>query len=201
MQEVKIIGAGLAGSEAALQLSKKGIKVKLYEMRPNKTTGAHVTENCAEFVCSNSLGSADISNASGLLKKEMETTLKPIDQLGYLFLHNRAHEKSKNAEIVEEAKKIHDDFLKDEKEFIHACEIERERMVIRSMLEESEEKGLSQGIVIEKLSNAQNMIEAFYGKHNLTWLEELENEKLDQICTMISQGFTYEQLKDELMNQ
>ena len=72
MQEVKIIGAGLAGSEAALQLAKRGIKVKLYEMRPNKSTGAHVTGNCAEFVCSNSLGSADITNASGLLKAEME---------------------------------------------------------------------------------------------------------------------------------
>lgn len=72
MQEVKIIGAGLAGSEAALQLSKRGIKVKLYEMRPNKTTGAHVTGDCAEFVCSNSLGSFDITNASGLLKKEMQ---------------------------------------------------------------------------------------------------------------------------------
>ena len=69
---VTIIGAGLAGSEAALQLAKRGIKVKLYEMRPNKTTGAHVTGNCAEFVCSNSLGSADITNASGLLKAEME---------------------------------------------------------------------------------------------------------------------------------
>ena len=131
----------------------------------------------------------------------METTLNPIDQLGYLFLHNRAHEKSKKAEIVEEAKKIHDDFLKDEKEFIHACEIERERMVIRSMLEESEEKGLTQGIAIKKLRNAQNIIEAFYGKHNLTWLEELENEKLDLICTMISQGFTYEQIKKQLTNR
>lgn len=73
MQEsVIIIGAGLAGSEAALQLSKRGIKVKLYEMRPQKTTGAHVGSDCAEFVCSNSLGSSDITNASGLLKKEME---------------------------------------------------------------------------------------------------------------------------------
>ncbi len=72
MSEVIIIGAGLAGSEAALQLSKRGIKVKLYEMRPNKTTGAHVGADCAEFVCSNSLGSFDITNASGLLKKEME---------------------------------------------------------------------------------------------------------------------------------
>lgn len=70
--EVKVIGAGLAGSEAALQLSKRGIKVKLYEMRPQKTTGAHTGSNCAEFVCSNSLGSSDITNASGLLKKEME---------------------------------------------------------------------------------------------------------------------------------
>ena len=72
MQEVIVIGAGLAGSEASLQLSKRGIKVKLYEMRPNKTTGAHVGSDCAEFVCSNSLGSSDITNASGLLKKEME---------------------------------------------------------------------------------------------------------------------------------
>ena len=72
MGKVKIIGAGLAGSEAALQLAKRDIKVELYEMRPNKMTGAHVGDNCAEFVCSNSLGSSDITNASGLLKKEME---------------------------------------------------------------------------------------------------------------------------------
>ena len=69
---VIIIGAGLAGSEAALQLAKRGINVKLYEMRPKKTTGAHVSGDCAEFVCSNSLGSYDITNASGLLKREME---------------------------------------------------------------------------------------------------------------------------------
>lgn len=70
--EVKVIGAGLAGSEAALQLSKRGIKVELYEMRPVKTTGAHKTDKFAEFVCSNSLGASDCTNASGLLKKEME---------------------------------------------------------------------------------------------------------------------------------
>ena len=68
MKEVTIIGAGLAGSEASLQLAKRGIKVKLYEMRPKKTTGAHTGEDCAEFVCSNSLGSSDTTNASGLLK-------------------------------------------------------------------------------------------------------------------------------------
>ena len=72
MEKMNVIGAGLAGSEAALQLSKRGIKVDLYEMRPNKSTGAHKTDKFAEFVCSNSLGASDCSNASGLLKKEME---------------------------------------------------------------------------------------------------------------------------------
>ena len=72
MQKVTIIGGGLAGSEAALQLAKQGIYVDLYEMRPEKQTGAHKTEKLAEFVCSNSLGSYDITNASGLLKHEME---------------------------------------------------------------------------------------------------------------------------------
>ena len=70
--EVTVIGGGLAGSEAALQLAKRNIKVKLYEMRPVKTTGAHKTDKFGEFVCSNSLGAADCSNASGLLKKEMQ---------------------------------------------------------------------------------------------------------------------------------
>ncbi len=81
MAKIKIIGAGLAGSEAALQLAKKGIEVELYEMRPEKQTGAHKTEKFAEFVCSNSLGSYDITNASGLLKHEMEvlgSELMPI---------------------------------------------------------------------------------------------------------------------------
>ena len=71
LPECNVIGAGLAGSECALQLAKRGIKVKLFEMRPKKNTPAHKTENFAEFVCSNSLGSDDITNASGLLKKEM----------------------------------------------------------------------------------------------------------------------------------
>lgn len=71
-KEINIIGAGLAGSEAALQLAKRDFKVNLYEMRPQTKTGAHTTEYCAEFVCSNSLGSYDITNASGLLKHEME---------------------------------------------------------------------------------------------------------------------------------
>lgn len=70
---VNIIGAGLAGSEAAYQLLKRGHKVRLYEMRPVKMTEAHKTENFAELVCTNSLRSDDITNAVGLLKHEMET--------------------------------------------------------------------------------------------------------------------------------
>ena len=81
MNKVIVIGAGLAGSEAALQLAKREIEVELYEMRPQKQTGAHKTDKFAEFVCSNSLGSYDTTNASGLLKHEMEelgSELMPI---------------------------------------------------------------------------------------------------------------------------
>jgi len=70
--KVNVIGAGLAGSEAALQLAKRNIHVDLYEMRPEKSTGAHKTDKFAEFVCSNSLGASECTNASGLLKKESE---------------------------------------------------------------------------------------------------------------------------------
>lgn len=69
--KVNVIGAGLAGTEAAFQLAKRDIEVDLYEMRPEKTTGAHTTDKPAELVCSNSLGSTEITGASGLLKEEM----------------------------------------------------------------------------------------------------------------------------------
>lgn len=69
---VKIIGAGLAGSEAALFLANKGIKVDLYEMKRIKKTPAQKLENFGELVCSNSLKSTDDLTASGLLKKELE---------------------------------------------------------------------------------------------------------------------------------
>ena len=68
---IKIIGAGLAGSEAAWYLANQGINVKLYEMRPLKMTPAHQSGRFAELVCSNSLRSNDIHNAVGLLKEEM----------------------------------------------------------------------------------------------------------------------------------
>ncbi|TDW20342.1 methylenetetrahydrofolate--tRNA-(uracil-5-)-methyltransferase [Breznakia blatticola] len=71
MKEVIVIGAGLAGSEATWQLVKRGIKVKLYEMRPKKMTAAHHTSDFAELVCSNSLRSNALENAVGIMKEEL----------------------------------------------------------------------------------------------------------------------------------
>ncbi len=72
MQRVKIIGAGLAGSEAAWQIARLGIPVELIEMRPEVMSPAHKTGDMAELVCSNSLGSEDLNTGAGLLKAELE---------------------------------------------------------------------------------------------------------------------------------
>ena len=71
MKHVNVIGAGLAGSEAAWQIAQAGIQVHLYEMRPVKMTDAHHTEDFAELVCSNSLRGNSLANAVGVLKEEM----------------------------------------------------------------------------------------------------------------------------------
>ena len=68
---VKVVGAGLAGSEAAWQLAQRGVDVTLYEMKPDKMTPAHHTANFAELVCSNSLRGDRLENAVGLLKEEL----------------------------------------------------------------------------------------------------------------------------------
>lgn len=68
---VDIIGAGLAGSEAALQLAQRGVSVRLFEMRPKKPTAVHTTGQCAELVCSNSLKSMKEDSAAGMLKFEL----------------------------------------------------------------------------------------------------------------------------------
>lgn len=70
-KEINIIGAGFAGCEAAWQIANRGIKVNLYEMRPEKSSPAHHTNNLAEIVCSNSFGSNSEGASSGLLKKEL----------------------------------------------------------------------------------------------------------------------------------
>ena len=74
---IRVIGGGLAGCEAAYQIAKRGIKVKLYEMKPHKFSPAHSNVNLAEVVCSNSFKSNSITNACGLLKEE----LRKLDSL------------------------------------------------------------------------------------------------------------------------
>ncbi len=71
MTDITIIGGGLAGSEAAFQIAQNGFKVQLYEMRPSNPTGAHLSGDLAELVCSNSLGSNLPDRASGVLKNEL----------------------------------------------------------------------------------------------------------------------------------
>ncbi len=72
-KKVNVIGAGLAGCEAAYQIAKRGISVTLYEMKPEKRTPAHHSADFAELVCSNSLRSDQLENAVGLLKEELRT--------------------------------------------------------------------------------------------------------------------------------
>src|SRR5262244_315260 len=71
MKMVRIIGAGLAGSEAAWQCARRGVAVELFEMRPVRSTPAHQTGDFAELVCSNSLKSDSLNTAPWLLKEEM----------------------------------------------------------------------------------------------------------------------------------
>ena len=87
MTLVTVIGAGLAGCECAWQLAGRGIPVRLIEMKPKKMTPAHVSENFAELVCSNSLRSDELTNAVGLLKEE----LRRLDSVVLASAdHNRA---------------------------------------------------------------------------------------------------------------
>src|SRR6476619_7371635 len=76
---VHIVGAGLAGSEAAYFLAQNGVQVVIHEMRPTRMTEAHKTDGCAELVCSNSLKSKDPNSSPGMLKAEM-------NQVGSLIL-------------------------------------------------------------------------------------------------------------------
>ena len=84
-QQVTIVGGGLAGSEAALQLADRGVAVRLYEMRPKVPSPAHHSDYCAELVCSNSLKSNDENTAAGTLKREL--TILGSRLLHYAYEH------------------------------------------------------------------------------------------------------------------
>ncbi|EPR13069.1 methylenetetrahydrofolate--tRNA-(uracil(54)-C(5))-methyltransferase (FADH(2)-oxidizing) TrmFO [Ruminiclostridium papyrosolvens] len=116
-KKVNVIGAGLAGCEAAYQIAKRGINVTLYEMKPEKSTPAHHSTDFAELVCSNSLRSDQLENAVGLLKEELRTmdslimkaadeTRVPaggalaVDREGFSQYITREIKENKNIEII-----------------------------------------------------------------------------------------------------
>ena len=108
---ITVIGGGLAGSEAAYQISKRGIKVKLYEMKPNKFSPAHSNNNLAEIVCSNSFKSNLHTNACGLLKEELRILdsllIKVADETSVPAGQALAVDREKFAEkVTEEIEKI-----------------------------------------------------------------------------------------------
>ena len=80
---VNIIGAGLAGSEAALQLASRGVQVRLFEMRPHTSTPVHQSDKCAELVCSNSLKSLKPESAAGMLKSELSALHSFLIRIAY----------------------------------------------------------------------------------------------------------------------
>jgi len=119
MNELTVIGAGLAGSEAAWQAARRGVRVRLFEMRPKRMTPAHRTDKCAELVCSNSLGAKSPDRALGLLKEEMrrldslilraaEANALPaggalaVDREGFSAAVTEALEQHPNIEIIRE---------------------------------------------------------------------------------------------------
>jgi methylenetetrahydrofolate--tRNA-(uracil-5-)-methyltransferase len=81
--EITVVGGGLAGTEAAWQIAERGYKVKVYEMRPVRSTPAHITDRLAELVCSNSMGSTLPDRALGILKNEMQTLGSMIIRTAY----------------------------------------------------------------------------------------------------------------------
>ena len=119
METVTVLGAGLAGSECAWQLARRGIRVRLVEMKPEKMTPAHKSPWFGELVCSNSLRSDELSNAVGLLKEEMRRLdslimraadenrvpaggALAVDREGFARSITRALEEHPNIEILRE---------------------------------------------------------------------------------------------------
>ena len=119
MNEVTVVGAGLAGCEAAWQLACRGIRVRLLEMKPRKRTPAHSADTFAELVCSNSLRSDSLNNAVGVLKEEMrrfgslimeaaEKTRIPagsalaVDREGFSAYITETLKSMKNIRVIEE---------------------------------------------------------------------------------------------------
>src|SRR5450755_397586 len=115
MAIIKIIGAGLAGSEAAWQCARRGLDVELFEMRPVRSTPAHQTADFAELVCSNSLKSESENTAPWLLKEEMRRTVSLLIEIarecavpaGHALAVDRAVFSAKVTEVISREPLIH----------------------------------------------------------------------------------------------
>ncbi len=193
MKEIVVIGGGLAGSEAALQIAKRKIKVKLYEMKPVKFSDAHSNENLAEIVCSNSLKSNLLTNACGLLKEELRLLgselIKIADQNSVPAGQALAVDREKFAEEV--TKKI------EENEYIE---------VIRKEITEIPENAIviiaTGPLTSEKLSEK---ISELTGSDKLYFFDAaapiVEKETIDMNIAFYGDRYSEEKGKDEEYNE
>ena len=224
MEEVYIIGGGLAGCEAAFQIAKRGIKVKLYEMKPQKYSPAHSNQDLAEIVCSNSFKSNKITNACGLLKEELRILgsdlIKIADNVkvpaGQALAVDREEfsrkvteeiEKNQNIEIIR--KEITN--IPENKNIIIATGPLTSEGLINEILRLTGEGNLSfydaAAPIIEK--NSINMDIAFYGDRYEqergkeedfdTWQERTKNQGASYINLPMNKE-EYEKFYSELVN-
>ena len=224
MQEIIIIGGGLAGCEAALQIAKRKINVKLYEMKPVKFSDAHSNENLAEIVCSNSLKSNLLTNACGLLKEELRILgselIKIADENSVPAGQALAVDREKFS--IEVTKKI------EENEYIEVIreevtEIPKDTIVIIAtgpLTSEKFSKEISKLTGSDKLyfydaaapiveKETINMDIAFYGdryseekgkdEEYTTWLDRIKNQEASYINLPMNKD-EYEAFYNELIN-
>lgn len=224
MDEIIIIGGGLAGCEAALQIAKRKINVKLYEMKPVKFSEAHSNENLAEVVCSNSFKSNLLTNACGLLKEELRilgSELIPIaDKVsvpaGQALAVDREKFSEEITKLVEENEYI--ELIREE-----ITEIPKNKIVIiatgpltsealsREIINFTGNDGLffydAAAPIIEK--DSINMDIAFYGNRYEqerekeedydTWIKRVENQEASYINLPMNKE-EYESFVNELVN-
>lgn len=224
MQEIIIIGGGLAGCEAALQIAKRKINVKLYEMKPVKFSDAHSNENLAEIVCSNSLKSNLLTNACGLLKEELRILgselIKIADEnsvpAGQALAVDREKFSIEVTKKIEENKYI--EVIREE-----ATEIPKDTIVIIAtgpLTSEKFSKEISKLTGSDKLyfydaaapiveKETINMDIAFYGdryseekgkdEEYTTWLDRIKNQEASYINLPMNKE-EYEAFYNELIN-
>lgn len=132
----------------------------------------------------------------------MEIGLNKINQLAYLFMNNKPHENSEMCEEVEEAVQIHNKYMRND-EIIKGYELERERMVIKTKTNIARKEGLKEGRDKGKkeecYNNVLQLVELIYGVQDNSWIDNCSYEQLSKAFQLVKQGYTYEQLKAEML--